>query len=116
GPGWSHSLGWRLEEQGETLVVQCGDGSRVELPRVKASGDEVRNGAWGVLRHGDRYAIRPANEFVHYFSPSSPGAATFKLDFIEYRGRGRIALHYDRERLVMAVDTVGRQIHFQSTP
>ena len=115
GFGWTHSLAWRMEERGKAFVLHAGDGRRMEVPRLRGSGMWARAGNWGVVPSQQYQVIRPGNEFLHYFSPVEPESKQYKLDFVEYRRRGRISLQYDGPRLARAIDTVGRVILFEGT-
>ncbi|HEY2514705.1 MAG TPA: DUF6531 domain-containing protein, partial [Polyangiaceae bacterium] len=115
GFGWSHTFGWTLEERGDCTVLRTDDGAEIHFARFRQASEE-RRGPWGLLRDGDRHAVRPGNEFIHYFTPVAPGAKLHRLDFVAYRRRGRIALEYDGTRLARAIDTVGRVIVFEPTP
>ncbi|WP_438022727.1 RHS repeat-associated core domain-containing protein [Sorangium sp. So ce233] len=112
GFGWTHGLAWTLEERRASVVVRTGDGKRVELPRPAEPGEEARLGPWGVFRDEEGYAIRPGNEFVHFFRPVEPGSKVHLLASIAYRRRGRISLQYERGRLARVIDSVGRVVVF----
>ncbi len=114
GFGWSHSLGWRLEEHRDHVLVRSGDGSRTVMP-LPRPGEQVRLGGWGILRADEFYVVRPGNEFIHYFE-RQPGSDYFRLAFVKYRNRGVISLQYEGTRLARVIDSVGRVILLERGP
>ncbi len=119
GYGWTHSLAWRLEEHRDHALIRAGDGTRTVIP-LPRPGDQLRAGAWGILRIGELYVIRPGNEFIHYFE-RDPGTSHFRLAFVRYRNRGAISLQYEPSprggsALARVIDSVGRVILFERTP
>jgi YD repeat-containing protein len=116
GFGWTHSLAWTVEEHERDLVVRAGDGRVVELPSPQGEGGQVTRGAWSVMRGDGFLAVRPGNEFVHLFARTEKGSKILRLARVVYRGRGHLALQYDRGRLARVIDSVGRVILFHGTP
>jgi RHS repeat-associated protein len=115
GFGWTHSLAWRLEERRRSLVLYAGDGRRVVWPKLEI-GEEARQGAWGVLRGKQFYAVRPGNEFVHFFGTGGSEDGIHRLQFVRYRNRGHLSLQYESGRLARVIDSVGRIILFEGSP
>lgn len=109
GYGWTHSLAWTLSVEHRATVIRAGNGVRVELPKLDV-GEEVRQGAWGLIRQKDFYVLRPGNEFVHYFGLVD---GAYRLQFVRYRNRGYLSLQYDRGRLARVIDSVGRVVLFE---
>jgi len=115
GFGWVHSLSWTLEEGRRTLLIRCGDGSHQEMPLLAKVGEQAIFNDWYLSKGENFYVLMPGKEFIHLFSPVEPGSKHYKLDYIIYRNRGKIALQYEKGRLVRAIDTAGRVILFGNT-
>jgi RHS repeat-associated protein len=111
GPGWRFSLAWYVVERRSKLIVHTGDGRAIEFPKPEI-GQQVVLGGWSVERGEEHYTVRAGNEFEHYFGRLAPGSNRFKLEFITHRNHGHVALQYEGELLVRAMDTVGRTILF----
>lgn len=114
GFGWVHSFAWRLEERRRNLHLIAGDGRMVKLPIPNDESDIVL-GSWGVMKGDGFYAIRPGNEFIHFFGRSELDPRSYVLTAVRYRNRGHVAFQYERGLLARIVDSVGRVILVKNT-
>ena len=111
GWGWSHTLSWRGEVKRDRIVIHTGTGQVIDFPLLEV-GQAAAIKGWGLLRIAQGYALRPGDEFLHFFSADLETPETLLLRSITYRNLGSLQLFYDRGRLVRVVDAAGRTIQF----
>jgi RHS repeat-associated protein len=110
GWGWAHCLDWEMRREGDRLRIWSGSGTNEVLP-VPEPGGITDAGPWIVLPIPDGYMVRTGNEFLHYFIQDPKDPDLYRLVAVAYRRRGTIRLFYNQGRLVLILDSVGREIH-----
>jgi RHS repeat-associated protein len=113
GRGWSHDLGYRVEERRRSIVVWTGLGTSVSLDVQLEPGEEtiadfsyrVRREAWG-------YIVDPNDGKIYHFAERDADEA-FLLTAVVDRNGNRIALRYEAGRLAEVEDSAGRIVRFR---
>jgi RHS repeat-associated protein len=115
GYGWGHTFGWEIEVARRRIRVWNEQGIAVDFPMI-AAGDEVV-GPWGWLlrRDGDGFSLDVNDGVWRRFSAADDRGKRYRLAFVEDRNRNRIALTYERGRLVQIVDSAGRVVRVGAT-
>lgn len=107
GHGWTHSLGWVVEERRRTLrVIEPGaDTTRAELIEV---GGTVRLPCGVLSRHEWGYSLQ--NDGLGYLF-ALRDEKRYLLTRIVDRNDNAISLHYEGGRLTSVIDSAGRVIN-----
>lgn len=112
GPGWTHTLAWRLERRGEAIRVWCPAGVWVEMAAPSKGEEVVGPFGWSVALRERGFVLDVNDGRRHVFERDS-ARNELRLVSIEDRCGHRILLKYDGERLIEIVDAVGRRIRFR---
>jgi RHS repeat-associated protein len=115
GYGWGHTFGWEIEIGRRQITVWNEQGIAVEFPMIADGGEVVGPWGWLLRRDGAGFALDADDGAWRLFSTTDGRGKRYRLTAIEDRNRNRIALTYEKDRLIEVVDSAGRGIRVRST-
>lgn len=114
GPGWSHTLGWEIEEHRRFVRVWTDEGLAFDFPSI-APGAEVI-GPYGYLlrRTSDGYDVDVNDGLLRGFRKAITSSVLprFLLTSVADRNDNRITLRWSDAGLDEVIDSAGRRIRF----
>jgi RHS repeat-associated protein len=110
GYGWAHTFGWEIEVGRQRIRVWNEQGIAVDFPMIPAGGETLGPWGWLLRRDGSGFALDADDGLSRLFVPADERGKRYRLAAVEDRNRNRIALTYERARLVEIVDSAGRVI------
>jgi len=115
GYGWGHTFGWELEVEWRRIRVWNEQGIAVDFPAVEVGAEVVGPWGWLLRRDATGFALDVDDGVWRRFAPADERGERYQLAAVEDRNRNRIALTYEKGRLVEILDSAGRMVRVTST-
>jgi RHS repeat-associated protein len=116
GYGWAHTFGWEIEVGRRGIRVWNEQGIAVDFPMIEPGGEVIGPWGWLLRRDGTGFALDVDDGVWRLFSAADERGKRYRLMAVEDRNRNRIALAYDKDRLVQVIDSAGRVIRVAAAP
>jgi len=114
GHGWTHSLGWRIEERGHNIRIWSATGVWLEIERLEVGQERIGPYGWSLRRESWGYRLDASDGFRRDFSLRLSGSE-YALTAVRDLCGNTISLMYDGERLASFVDSAGRQVRLKAS-
>ncbi|NUO51498.1 MAG: RHS repeat protein [Polyangiaceae bacterium] len=115
GHGWCHSFSWRIWVRRSDIVLLTDDGRMVEFPLLEPGDVATSPGGWKLRRDDTKFTLLISDGALRTFHVAQSSPVTYLLASVADPNGNVIRLEYDYDRLSRIVDSVGREIRFEST-
>jgi RHS repeat-associated protein len=116
GYGWAHTFGWEIEVGRQQIRVWNEQGIAVDFPMIAAGGEVIGPWGWLLRRDGGGFSLDADDGVWRLFSAADEKGKRYRLMAVEDLNRNRIALAYEKDRLVEVIDSAGRVIRMGAAP
>jgi RHS repeat-associated protein len=115
GPGWSHTLGWRVEVLRDRVRVWNDQGLWSSFSTPPEGGEALGARGWLLRRAAPGFVVDAGDDVLRVFSTTHDDGHSFVLTEVEDRNGNRIQLTYEGGRLCQIVDSASRVVKVTST-
>ena len=112
GYGWNHTFGHQLQVRRGAIRLWKADGAFVDFPLLEKGASAIGGRAYELVRSGDGYVLDYGDGLLRDFVASEADPRLFRIATVRDSHDCRVALRYERDRLVEITDSVGRTVRF----